>query len=595
MKTHHFFSVSIGICLFALMSCNDDQLVTTNADPQVEAQIIDDGIIYPLSNDFKNLFTKSNENSFETNWENWDKILTSKQDEISLPWAANSTGSVPADLAFDIKKEDGWKMLFHTLTNTTDLGLYAVFYNQRSGIMKVFYYEPTNERNNSAAWYLSFVSPQTWLNMGAEVAIPTNLGQLKSWVCTNAVNHLSKGIINGWNCFQVPLAYNPTNSGSQYIEMYSESSNIADVNLFGTGNAYSQGTILTYGSNNASPSLNVSIGSIFGNNAENYIDNSITQTNRAISAAVIIKAAKAFGKLTGLLNRKPTVTRSDLEFTTRSEFQVTGAITQLSTNQVKSIRAQFTEDRVGKVGAWNLSEQPTVYLDPRADYAPDIPHTDIGEHTFRLREPTRYSYNLVINPELQSHIKSQRVEISFVRYWARNTDTFYPEIPDCYTNFGKLGTTFGGFSKVFTTENILYGSHNEGKTIFDFPFTNMTFIAVNGYHDLHESNTPVVFIPTVICYGQKLVGLEGVYMRVSLYLETEFEGKRETTISTRTFLPKLEWDPDIYNQYRNLTIASEAEDADASSEMNTGEEYRGSIKLIDEQHPEGQIIEEYKK
>lgn len=189
------------------------------------------------------------------------------------------------------------------------------------------------------------------------------------------------------------------------------------------------------------------------------------------------------------------------------------------------------------------------------------------------------------------------MEISFVRYWATtDQDKFYPEVPNCYTDFGSVGDMGApGFSIIFTTDEILYGGLNEHKTIFDLPFKNLIFIARNGYQDLHEKNTPVVFIPTVSCYGQKLVGMENIYMRVSLYLETEFEGKRETTISTRTFLPKLEWDPDIYNQYRNLTIANEAEDAGASSGMNTGEEYRGSIRLIDEQHPEGQIIEEYKK
>ena len=34
---------------------------------------------------------------------------------------------------------------------------------------------------------------------------------------------------------------------------------------------------------------------------------------------------------------------------------------------------------------------------------------------------------------------------------------------------------------------------------------------------------------------------------------TEFEGKRDTTLHTRTFAPKVEWDPTLYNQYGNYS------------------------------------------
>lgn len=89
---------------------------------------------------------------------------------------------------------------------------------------------------------------QTWLNMGADVAIPINLGTLKSWTCTNAVQGNAKGIVQGWNCFQIALAYNPNNTSVQYMELLCESENTTNYNFFGTSYAYSNGTILTYGS-----------------------------------------------------------------------------------------------------------------------------------------------------------------------------------------------------------------------------------------------------------------------------------------------------------------------------------------------------------
>ncbi len=81
-------------------------------------------------------------------------------------------------------------------------------------------------------------------------------------------------------------------------------------------------------------------------------------------------------------------------------------------------------------------------------------------------------------------------------------------------------------------------------------------------------------------------------MRVSLYTVTEFEGKEETTISTRTFLPKYEWDPDMYNEYKNLypKMSSINSSEPAKDKPNT----RPAALYIDEQHPEGLIMENYK-
>ncbi len=217
------------------MEINTEQLVTENKS-----------IIYPLSMEFKNSLTKSTGNEFETNWENLQEITLTEGKSISLPWRENSQESIPFDIARDIKKEDGWKMLLHTLTESViDIDKYIVLYNQRTGIMKIFYFSEANIPNNTAKWTLKFINDQTWLNMGVDVAIPINLGILKSWTCTNAVQGNAKGIVKGWNCFQVALAYNPNNTSVQYMELLCESENTTNYNFFGTSYAYSNGTILT--------------------------------------------------------------------------------------------------------------------------------------------------------------------------------------------------------------------------------------------------------------------------------------------------------------------------------------------------------------
>ncbi|WP_304630732.1 hypothetical protein, partial [uncultured Muribaculum sp.] len=48
--------------------------------------------------------------------------------------------------------------------------------------------------------------------------------------------------------------------------------------------------------------------------------------------------------------------------------------------------------------------------------------------------------------------------------------------------------------------------------------------------------------------------ITGNYLKVSVFLVTEFEGKRDTTVNTRTFSPKYEWDPDMINKYKNCSM-----------------------------------------
>lgn len=316
----------------------------------------------------------------------------------------------------------------------------------------------------------------------------------------------------------------------------------------------------------------------------------------AFSLDVIKKAAKIVGKLTGLINKKPSVIKSDLEITTRGNFEVTGISTALSSNT--SLRVPFTEDKVGKVGSWNLREQPTVYLNPLADYDPSQPISSLGERTYHLRGITKCDYDLVINPDLQSHIKKQWVEIDFVKYWLdspnseETKNTFIPQIPNCYKDFGSVGSNGAGFQMTFYDLDLLSGSYAGGKGIFDFDFSKQRFTVRAPYQAQIGYDTNVVFIPNAQVYGIAQVSYENLFMRVSLYTVTEFEGKEETTISTRTFLPKYEWDPDMYNEYKNLYPKMSS--INNSEPLNNKPNTRPAALYIDEQHPEGLIMENYK-
>lgn len=596
MNTINLMKAALCTCLLAICAaCNEEKvtdcLMTTT---KLESQFENCRIVYPLSQEYKNAMTRNTGSDFGTDWENYENFTFSNGTSISLPWSETSSGAVPFDLAMDIKKEDGWIMLLHTLTGyTSDIQKFIVLYNQRTGIMKVFYYAPGNIPNNTAKWNIHFVQDQKWLNHEAEIAIPINMGSFETFVSTNAVLGQAKGFVQGWNCFQMTLAYDPNPNSVQTINILGSSDNVTQYNFFGDSYAYSNGTILTYASMGSNPDININVGSIFGGDAENYIINNINQaTTRFLDLNVIKKAIKVVGKLTGWLkgDSEPSVIKSDLKITTRGNFSATGFSNSITNNT--ALNTLFTEEKVGKLGSWNLCEQPTVYLNPFADYDSKIPVTGIGERTYRLRGITRYAYDLVINPNLQSHIKKQWVEFDLVRYIGPSD--FIPEVPEVYTDFGNIGGVGGGFTIMLDSDDYILGKYGSDKAIVNYDIQDLTVLLQGRYHMTIGYDADEIFVPNAAIYGKTKVNIQNVFLRMSLYTVTEFEGKEATTVSSRTFIPKFEWDPEIYNQYKDMypkwgvNVSNLSNNADKGIDVPVN-----GIYYTDEKHPQGILIEAY--
>lgn len=551
MKKFLFGMISSFLCLTA---CQDTMVHTPEKESTNYSNCL--GLVYPLSQEYQNMTvrTRSEESTFETDWENKNSVTTAIGNTIILPWASiSSDANIPNGLALDIKKEDGWQLLFHTFQGI-DVGArdrnYMAFHNLRTGVLKVFYYlidKP--QSNNGGAWGISFTVPQKLLNMTSEIADPINIGQNNYWGCTNVVTSKNKGFQQGWNCFMLSLAYNPSNYADCKIDINSHLLNTTDVNLFGENNSYSKGTILTYGSNNPLSGLTGDLATVFGQSAGEWLDNAVKKgdiktddaepsTRSALlagSAAAIIKFGvnKIFSKLTASFNQ-PTITKSDLEFTTRGTTNITGDITFNSTSPVLSLRAPFDKDKVGELGVWNLTEMPTVYVNAKADYAPTTDDHLYKEYFYKLRGIYNYEYKVVINPQLKPHIIDYWFDKCLIRYY---TAEEAPKIPAYYTDFGTLGGAQKGFSQIFYEDDLLYGKYGEKHAIYEQKLVGTLLV-----RGLTEPS-PVILVPHVSSYESKCFPSNNTFMKITLHLVTEFEGKRDTTISTRTFLPKIEWDP----------------------------------------------------
>ena len=485
-------------------------------------------------------------------------------DPIDLPWGANADSNIPENIAEDIKKEDGWKFIHHTFNSYNPKKRYMIFYNQRTGILKVFYHLDTNQYATQAgSWDVKFNFNQTYMNISQELALPNHLNGINYWSCTNLVQQETKGFQNGWNGFMVQLAYSQGGTTENNMDILSHALDTTTINLLGNSYNYSKGTILTHGSKNELNELVTDAASVFGKSAEQYIEKKIqtgelknnqTESRSLLSGlgGALIKwgANKIFTKLTASFN-EPTTTRSDVNFSTTGEIKLTGELRKTEDTPAISLRVNLNKNLVGELGVWNLANQPIIYIDPRADHVPDPMDNQYKEYTYQMRGISRYAYDLRINPELTPYIKDQWVDIDLVRYYHANDR---PQIPNIFT-FGTLGSNDNGFGGgYYTTDKLIYKDHMGEGSIYDEFLDDYTFYSRMSLYNTYGGPLPIVFAPNVESYENKKFNSTNLFMKFSLYLVTEFEGKRDTTVSTRTFVPQIEWDPILYNALKDVDM-----------------------------------------
>ena len=140
------------ICLL-LASCQSNEIELNNIIQQKRTSDSElaKGNIFPLSKEYKdNSPTTRNGTTFEADWENHSSVTLASGNVVNLPWSSVTDGNIPVNIAFDIKKEDGWTMLFHTFKalNESPNSNYLCVYNELTGVIKVFYYIKNAQGNN---------------------------------------------------------------------------------------------------------------------------------------------------------------------------------------------------------------------------------------------------------------------------------------------------------------------------------------------------------------------------------------------------------------------------------------------------------------
>lgn len=377
-------------------------------------------------------------------WDDWTKvnnIFLNREGEVDPPWYTNFGNSmrIPENIRIDVKKEDGWIMLGHTLErlNLAEPN-YMIFYNKRTGILKGFYFSDAAEQNQNVKWVLSTSQPSSLLPANERFSNLSSQGQTyaitSNIVIPNVIS--SEGPLNqGWNCFTFELPYGTLNQ-NPIISITGYSINRYE--LTGTGTFSGQVVVPTTVTSNSLDSwksfLNMTSSftgatSTFANlfkkpstktssellNGHNKSTKSIIGTIGIINSAVSI-ASSLLGGASFFTSKKETVIQ---RYDFSGNIKLTGEVVGKFDGLIKSIDninlGLLNNNEV--LGVWGLKELPKITVKKYAfvnsfSVPVDTERYDVERSLYIKPEVKKES--IIINPALLPLIKDYKVTVGDV-------------------------------------------------------------------------------------------------------------------------------------------------------------------------------------
>lgn len=216
MKTKIPLLVSMMLLLFLAVACTEEELLIESSETTPLRSRAEVGY---------NNESLTNKNLFD-DWENVTRIeLNSTSgaidtNSVTAPWVDGTSTALSESFCKDIKKADGWVMLFHTFKEKglDNFKNYICLYNKFTGVIKVFYYNELGEFGSTLTyWNLNSTKPLRLLDTPSRFTKPNDAAPSNNSLSfTNEVNTSDKdesinnhGLIKAWNGFtyQVPCYF----------------------------------------------------------------------------------------------------------------------------------------------------------------------------------------------------------------------------------------------------------------------------------------------------------------------------------------------------------------------------------------------------
>lgn len=583
--------VYAALTAVALTACTDEEFIDKEIQQPADPY---QGYVFPNSPSFKKTQSRAG-STFETDWENYMVYQLPSGQQIPTPWSPEAEGA-NSGYHKDIKREDGWVMLYHNLSKMdvqSGIVKNVVFYNQRTGYLKIFIYNEGSESgSNHHYWQFSLSEGnQALTNAVHPVAAPIDFRSNTNLRYNSSVDAVYNGMISyGWNMTEVPLAYDPNLSKniSMHIGGYASTTSTLELYLELLGSA--SGTIVSDLSSTPSLDPKTKILNYTSEKAKEIAqdifpgDNVVEKTLRKLISGGLQQLIKKpinlfFDKFLGGITQNESEGIKTINLTYQEKGQIKGTITEPSPINRLSTNMPIGESFTGvKLGAWNLSESPTVYIHPVGVLQSANYGENGDENPYRFCASGKYKVNVVFNPELVPHIKSYRVECTPVFIAPSNWDnSLLPDYPGDATAMGSLCKSLSGSVQHSSVGEELIGrSKIDGVTqsrdnYFSVYSTKVCGTATywniwdkygkprTGAFPYNSQLYKYIYAPSnndIIRGGRFAYTGTYYYLKVSLYTEMEFEGKIYNNLETRTYKPHFEWDPSLVSLYDGMDMRS---------------------------------------
>jgi len=583
MKRLINFSVIIAAILLGLASCSDD-VPEFQANASFHRQTPSSKFTYPNSPNYQAKSTRATTDNvdFDTNWEKVESLVLPNGNTMTLPWSDKYTGVHPMEYTKDIKREDGWLLLCHTFNqpaNQVDPLWLMAFYNQMTGDLKIFYYVDSVLSHNNAFWTVNFTQNNGWLNAINEIALPTHnkFGEAFNWTASVHPNEKTTSLSQGWNSFVIPtLSYDPDAPLNAAIRINNYQTTAAIFDIYGKEEGEINGQLITMGTTNQFSGLQSTVASAAGNAAQNLVkawlsSNSKINANQSEIAAAgigqLVKwgVGKIVGKLTGKFS-KPTYSEQNLKLEMKSRSTFKGSMITSGITGVPGTGFGVGKATTGvELGVWNLTENPTIYIHPVGVMCKTFNGVNSDEAEYRYVASGNFKADIVINPQLLPHVISYKVTCEPVRYWPK-TNGDVASLPQSLapsSDYGSLGSKETGSSLKYEVPDASIIYEDNYYTIYDNDLLGYaTYWGIWNRYGKHSGLVPLyryIYGPSNqdLCRGGGIAyDCKYNYAKVTVEMETEFEGKRDTVVTTRTYVPKFEWDPKYVESYGTNSMSS---------------------------------------
>lgn len=525
-----------------MTACNTEENITSymdNSPPFSRSSITDDSTTNP---------------TLMTDWENVNEITLYNGTRVAAPWSQGSLLSSTPEFATDIKKEDGWVMLYHTFKalNTYPNDNYIALYNRLTGFLKFFYYQESGlSNNNGGMWYYQTSSgmPTALFNLNNYVALPNDASNKYNFVGTSNISTSpTDGFRSGWNGFEIEVPYTTDYTNIPFtLSTYNQ--RVITHEFTGLSTSETTGTITRTVEKESG--LFKAISTIGGWGAKEIVDKLKKQsdekvekdTTNVVKGKLGTKIINALAEVsTGdyssaisaglkfLFGSSTSVDTARVNLTTQTKINLSGKSTEITTGGPTTNGLVNLHDAAERVigedqylGVWTLSTTPKVAFSR---------YSKIEVHSFSwsaiqegtLHFPTRIQspVDVIINPKLEPYITSKSIThevVTATKMEGQNTGGIWSN----YTNQGDF---------IYSDDNVELYEMPFAKTFYKDPYLQGLHY-VEGYDHYYDWGA---YAP------------DNAYIVVTVDLTYNYNGKSKRLVSSRTYKAEGIIDSTLDNQ-----------------------------------------------